>query len=131
MRFAERFRSVSREQTKDFGQVLCLAFLLGAYFTGRRWVLQAAILLLLINLVCPAVYRIFARVWFGLSILLGLVMSRVILTLVFVFLVTPVGIVRRLAGFDSLSLKKWKNGSSSVFKVRDHAFGPEDLNRPF
>ncbi len=131
MRLSDLFSDVSTEQTKDFGQVVCLGFLLGAYFSEQTWVLQTAILLLVTNLVCPVAYRVFARVWFGLSRLLGLVMSKVILALVFFLLVIPVGLARRLLGYDSLNLKKWKLDGSSVFKVRDHTFGPEDLNRPY
>ena len=41
------------------------------------------------------------------------------------------GAARRLAGADSLQLKKWKKDGSSVFKVRDGVIKPEDLANPY
>jgi multisubunit Na+/H+ antiporter MnhG subunit len=69
--------------------------------------------------------------WFGLSHLLGAVVSRIILTLLFFLLVTPVGLVRRWVGADSLQLKKWKKDRGSVFVVREGTILPKDLENPY
>jgi hypothetical protein len=72
-----------------------------------------------------------AGLWFWLSHLLGTVMSKVILTVLFFVLVTPIGLIRRLLGADTLQLKKWKKGSDSVFVVREGAVGEKDLANPY
>jgi hypothetical protein len=131
MKLSSFLKTVSKEQTKDFGMVISLACLFVAYVTHEKWALQLSILLLLINIVYSPVYKPFASVWFSLSELIGGVVSKLILTLVFALLVIPIGVLRRALGKDSLQLKKWKKDGSSVFKVRDHAYGPEDMDKPY
>lgn len=58
--------------------------------------------LVLLGLGAPAALRPVYRVWMGLALVLGTVMTRVLLTLVFVLLVVPIGFALRLAGKDLL-----------------------------
>lgn len=119
------------ERAKDTGMAMTLISLLIAYFHRSRLFLGLAILLLIIDMVCPVVYKPLARIWFGLSHLLGAIVSRIILTLLFFILVTPMGLIRRALAADPLQLKKWKKGSSSVFHVRDKTFQPADVEKPY
>lgn len=131
MKFSDLFKGASKEQTKDFGQVLSLVCLIAALYTDQKRLEQAAVALLLLNLVYPAVYRAFASIWLNFSNLLGRIVSKIILTVVFALLVIPFGLVRKLMGCDSLRLKQWKKDGSSMFKVRDYKYGPEDVSRPY
>jgi multisubunit Na+/H+ antiporter MnhG subunit len=131
MRTSNICKSVSSEQTKGFGMAICLAFLVGAYFTNERWTFQVSILLLLVTIIRPCVYKPFASVWFGLSELIGNLASKLILALLFILLVTPFGVVRRALGIDALNLRKWKKDDSSVFRVRDHVYASEDMDKPY
>ena len=58
--------------------------------------------LLALGLAEPALLRPVYRVWMGLAFALGFVMTRVILTAVFVGLVTPIGLLLRLFRKDLL-----------------------------
>ena len=72
-----------------------------------------------------------ARLWFGLSHVLGTVMSKVILSLAFFLVLTPMGLLRKALGKDSLHVACWKKGTDSVFRVRDHTFTAADIEQPF
>jgi hypothetical protein len=48
------------------------------------------------------------KLWMGLAIVLGAIVSRVILTLLFYVVVTPIGLLRRLFAGDGLGLKRDK-----------------------
>jgi len=72
-----------------------------------------------------------AVIWLGFSHLLGGVMSKILLTVVFAVVVVPIGLLRQLMGKDSMRLKSWKNGTGSVMQVRNKIFQPEDLNHPY
>ncbi len=124
-------KAVTKEQTKDFGMVISLACLLIFYFTHQKWALPVSILLLLINIIYSPIYKPLASVWFSLSELIGGVVSKMILTIVFAILVIPIAAIRRWMGKDTLQLKQWKKDGSSVFKVRDHAYRPEDMDKPY
>jgi hypothetical protein len=58
-------------------------------------------------------------------------MSRVILTVVFFLVVTPIAVIRRLCGADALQLKKWKQGRGSVFVVREGPVQGKDMENPY
>lgn len=116
---------------KDSGLALVLILLLCYQAWPRPQLMLLAIFCLLIAMTCPDLFKPFARVWFGVSALLGTVMSRVLLSILFVALVLPVGILRRAMGKDSMQLKRWKQDSGSIFQIRDHEFTAEDLEHPY
>ena len=64
--------------------------------------------------------------WMTFAILLGWVMTRVILSIVFYFIMTPIGLLTRLLGEDFLALKKsnsgsyWNNRDQSVELNQDY-----------
>ena len=124
-------KTVSRAQAVDTGMALVLVCLLLGLFRERTgWFLAAAALLVL-NMTAPALFKPAAKVWLGLAHLLGGVMSRVLLTLVFCLVVTPMGLIRRAMGRDSLRLKEFKKNDASVFQVRDTTFAAPDVEQPY
>ncbi len=124
-------RSIDRNQAKDTGMAMVLICLLVGVIGNKSVFITLAIPLLVINMIFPSVYRPVAKIWLSLSFLLGTVMSRLLLSIMFFILVTPVGLIRRIVGADSLKLKKWKKESTSVFKVRDHLFESEEIEKPY
>ena len=63
--------------------------------------------------------------------LLGTVVSKILLTLVFFGVVTPIGLARKLLGIDSLKLKDFKSGENSVMVIRNHIFTGKDIEKPY
>lgn len=124
-------KSVTTDQAKDTGMAMVLVCLLIAFFAGKPFFCGLAIPILLINMIAPNVFRPAARIWLGFSHLMGLVTSGIILSIVFVVLVLPVGLVRRAAGKDPMQLKKWKKDRASVFKTREHLFTSDDIHHPY
>ena len=119
------------DQARDTGLALVLLCLLLVYFGNRPQWVPPAIVLLVLCMVWPKAFRPLAGVWFGLSHLLGMVTSGILLTILFFALVTPVGLVRRLTGADVLQLKKWKKDDLSVFIERKGAINRERLEKPY
>jgi len=108
--------------------LLCLIVALVTQKPG--WVVSATTLLV-VNMTAPKLFIPASKLWFGLSAVLGAVMSRVILTLVFFLVLTPMGLVRRALGKDALKLAAFKQGTGSVFVTRTGPFTPADLKTPF
>jgi hypothetical protein len=124
-------KSITTNQAKDTGMAMVLICLLIAFFGGKQFFYGLAILLTLINMIWPNVFKPVAKIWLGFSHILGSVMSRIILSIIFLVLVLPVGFVRRAIGKDPLQLKKWKKDHASVFKTREHEFTSEDIKHPY
>ncbi len=122
---------VSLEEAKDTGMAMTvLSLLVGIAGAQKIW-LFIALVLLLANMVRPSVYTPVARIWLGLSRLLGTLTSKAVLTTLFILLVIPVGLLRRIMGKDSLQLKEWKRGNGSVFRIRDHKYTSDDIMNPY
>ena len=118
-------------QIKDTGLAVTLILLIILLFTKNNKLIVPAIVTHVITMTWPKFYTPVAPLWFGLSHLLGSIVSRVLLTLVFVVIVSPVGVIRRLMGIDSMGIKKWKDGNNSVFVERNHTYTRPDLEIPY
>jgi hypothetical protein len=130
-KFLSRWLSSTPEQAKDTGMAMVLICLLLGYWGKLPQFLPLSIALLILTMAWPGAFRPLAGLWFGLSHLLGNVVSKVILTALFFLLVTPVGVIRRWSKADSLQLKKWKKGSGSVFVERGGVITGKDLANPY
>jgi hypothetical protein len=122
---------VTADQCKDTGMAITLIFLLLVPLTKQYDLIYWAIGVQVLNMVKPQIYRPAAIVWYKLAELLGAVVSRIILSIVFLVVVTPVGLLRRALGKDSLKLKLFKKGHGSVMETRNHTFSADDIRKPY
>ena len=127
----ERLLSATRTQARDTGMAMALICLLLAYWGHHPKFLPLAIIILLVTMVVPQVFRPLAVLWFGLSHVMGNVVSKVVLSIIFFLVVTPIGLIRRLSGKDTMQLQQWKKDQSSVFVTREGMIRPEDLHNPY
>ncbi|MDR2438149.1 MAG: hypothetical protein LBE12_02105 [Planctomycetaceae bacterium] len=141
-----KISSIDLKKANDTGQALVLLCLIIFLFTLYHAFVVTGLIILLVNMVCPIVFKPVAVLWFGLAEILGTVVSRIVLTLVFVLLVIPVGLLRYYAGSDPMRLKEWKQSPSlpkcqkedeeagwghSVFVERNHLYTSQDLVNPY
>ena len=122
---------MTKDQSRDTGMAMVLLLLLVYLKTHRNGFLYSAIFLHIINMIIPRIYAPMAVLWLGFSHLLGTVMSRILLSLLFFGLVTPIGVLRRLLGKDSLKLRQFKASRESAMLVRNHAFVAQDIEKPY
>ena len=124
-------KNINKGQARDTGMAMVLVCLLIAIVGRKQHFTGIAAVLLVLNMVWPMLYKPVAMLWLGLAHLLGTVVSKILLTVIFIVLVTPIGLIRRLTGSDSLRLKIWKKDSHSVFKIREHTYTKEDIQTPY
>ena len=79
-----------------------------------------------LGLIIPLVLKPFYFVWMTFAAILGWVMTRVILSLVFYLVITPIGLITRILGEDFLALKK--SQSDSYWNYRDSS---KELNQNY
>ena len=102
------------------GLVLILLSLILWWF-GKTTSIYFAIvggLFIILALIAVPVLRPFHRPWMMLALLMGFVMSRVILTILFYLILTPVGIIAKIFGKKFMPLGFGKN-SSTYWEKRD------------
>ena len=123
--------TITRDQSRDTGMAMVLLLVLALLKWGRHELLIAALIVHVVNMIVPQVFRPVAIAWFGLAHLLGAVASRVLMFVVFALVVTPIGLLRRALGKDSLRLRAFRSGDESVMTVRNHTFTAGDLEKPY
>jgi hypothetical protein len=124
-------QKIGKDQSRDTGMAMVLLALLLFALTRRDWLLYAALVLHVVNMTVPQIYRPLAVVWLGFSHLLGLVVSKVVLTVIFYLVVTPIGTLRKLMGKDSLRLRAFRASEESAMVERNHLFVARDIETPY
>ena len=124
-------KKMTKDQSRDTGMAMVLLLLLIYLKTRRDGLVYAAMILHVVNMIVPRVYAPVAVLWLGLSHVLGTIISKVLLSILFFGLVTPIGVLRRLFGKDSLKLRAFKANKESAMSVRNHLFVGRDIERPY
>jgi hypothetical protein len=122
----------SRAELRRFGLIMAAAAgVIGgiAWWTGAdtvRWWLIAAAVLLCCSLLLPVVLWPFQKLWMAFAVIMGHIMTRVILALLFYLVVTPLGLTMRLLGKDPL-MRRFDPSAASYWIPREP--GTEESSR--
>ena len=122
---------INKEQAKDTGLAMILILLLFTYIGKYDNLILPAIAVLILTMTWPTIFAPLAKVWFGLSHFLGSIVSKILLSIIFFVLVTPVGLLRQKMGADAMKVRLWKKGKDSVFVTRNRTYSAEDLSKPY
>jgi Saxitoxin biosynthesis operon protein SxtJ len=113
----------TRRQLRDFGLLVGGIFgviglwpLLWRQQSPRLWAVTLAVVLVLPALVAPRVLTPAYRAWMKLAEVLAWINTRIVLGVVFYGVVTPIGLVMRLAGHDPMRRRFDQGGES--YRVR-------------
>jgi len=104
--------------------VLVAALIIFFWIYEKKVFLLAALLLAFIAMTSDLLTDLISRAWFRLSELLGKVMSKVILSLVYFVVLLPAALLFRLTGKDQLQLNR---KGDSYFYRRDHQYTKKDI----
>jgi hypothetical protein len=124
-------KTISKKEATDTGMAMALICLLLGHFTKHDFYYMLAIPVLVLDMTFPMFYYPFAIVWLGLTNLLGSVISRVLISVVYLLILFPIGVIRRLMGKDSLNLNGFKKDTKSVMVTRNYQFTSKDIINPF
>lgn len=123
--------AITKDQAKDSGMAIVLILLVIGLFTEEEIYFKIAAGVLLMDMIFPMFYYPFAIFWFGISGIMGSIVSKVLLLVIYLIILLPVALWRRLLGKDSLLLKGFKKNSESVMRSRNHIYEASDLENPF
>jgi len=116
------------------GKVLEAILTIAAVLLGLFYILEIEILLpialglMLVGLLSKWLSAKIIWLWYKLSEVMGYVMSRVILSIVFFFFLFPIAVLYRLFTSDSLNLK---NKGDTTYTSRNHTYTATDLENPW
>ena len=117
---------ITPRHCSESGIALALIFVIAGLLTGSGLFYKITAAILVIDLVMPGLFRPFAFCWFNLSVWLGFLTSKILLSVIFILFIIPVALLRKMGGKDRLMLKEFKRDDSSVFtdrNITDHQPG--------
>jgi hypothetical protein len=123
--------TLTAKQISDAGMALVFIFLVLELFLQNGYFYKIAILLLLINMIVPKIFYPFAVMWNSISKVIGAIISKLLLAIIFVLIVIPVGLIRRLSGKDPMLTNSFKRKVQSVMISRDHCYSSYDIEKPY
>ena len=128
-------KKIPKKQLREFGFLIGfgLPLIIGwliPYLTGhafRAWTLWISVPTLVIGIISPRSLQKPFQAWMQLGHLLGYVNSRIVLGIVFLFVLQPISFVMRAFGYDPLRSKK-----SNLLSFKEGKKGTKvDLKRIF
>ncbi|MDD5167827.1 MAG: SxtJ family membrane protein [Syntrophales bacterium] len=108
--------------------VLTLAFLIAYLIFGSKWLLGISILLCAGNAFESRVSNAIAQYWMRFASFLGKINSRIILTLMFFLVLTPIALLYRIMNREKVD-HFLKNNRDSYFDDVEKSFGKEDFEK--
>ena len=105
--------------------ILCAGFCLIAWRFHTLYLAVFALVLLGLGLASPFMLRSITSAWLWFGEKMGAVMSRVILAIIFIFILTPIAILYRLFS------KKQSPNPPSYFVDKNHQYTPADMDKLF
>lgn len=122
------------KELRKFGFVVLIGFaIIGAIFffasktSSAYYLWGIGVVLGFPGLTGTAIALPFYLIWMGVAFIIGNIMSRLIMFVIFFAVVTPLGIIMRLTGRDRLKLKK---SNDSTYWV-DVPTGEQDYQQQF
>ena len=110
-------KDIKISTNKSFGLVFFVVFFLISVYpllnaeNIRFWSLIVAIIFLTLGLLNSKILTPLNKIWFKFGLLLGSIVSPIVMSIIFFFVVTPISLIMRILGKDILNLK-WNNSKS-------------------
>jgi hypothetical protein len=121
-----KFADIELPSNKKFGYFFTVVFaVVGAYFFWKAssslsyFLFGLSALFAVITLLKADALLPLNKLWMGLGLLIGMVVSPIVLGLIFFVLFTPISLVMKLVGRDELRLKRVERQSYWKPKIAD------------
>ena len=115
-------KDIKISTNKSFGLVFFVVFFLISVYpllnagNIRFWSLIVAIIFLTLGLLNSKILTPLNKIWFKFGLLLGSIVSPIVMSVIFFFVVTPISSIMRILGKDILNLKRNNNNTYWIEK---------------
>lgn len=126
-----------KKELRQFGYTMGIVLgVLGLLFLWREkewypYFIALSVVFLFLAFALPLLLKPLQKFWMTLAVLLGWFMTRVILSVLFYLVITPIGLIMRISGKDFLSRKLEKNSDSYWIPKQEVTGSKEDYEKQF
>ena len=108
--------------------VIILLLLLSIFFKNMIWV-YAAIAISVISILSSFVTHLLHTLWIGLTEFIGKINAWIILSVVFIFILIPISILKKWFGKQEIILKR--GDLTTTFQLRNKTYSSDDFENPW
>ena len=126
-----------KKEFKKFGITMAVVFSLISIFlfwkeySNAIYFLSIAVIFLVFALLFPKLLKYLYNIWMTFAAIMGYFMSRLILSLIFIIMFAPVGIITRLIRKDILKMKIDKSAESYWILREKGSFSPKSIENQY
>ena len=130
-------KEVTTKELRSFGLIMA-GMLIGLFgfffpwvfdFTYPAWPWYVALAFAIPAIFLPQSLKYPFKLWMFIGHILGWINTRIILTIVFFFLFTPMGMVARLFGYDPLRLKR--DPKATTYRIKSEQQENKGMEHPY
>jgi hypothetical protein len=125
----KKLNKISKRSNITFGILFFILFLIISLYplksdgVIRVWSIILSLIFLIITIIRPNLFIFLNKLWIQFGILLGKIISPIVMSLVFFFVVTPIGILLRIFKKDVMGLKRgaytyWINREDKIQSMK-------------
>lgn len=119
------FKMSDKEKNIKNVALIAFGFLILFLIFGKSYLIYASLFLLLISILSETLSQKISRIWMKISQLLGMIVSKTMLFLVFFLILTPLALAYRIFNRNPLLIKK--TSQKSYYIQREHLYSPSDF----
>ena len=126
----------SRKDLKNFGFTIgFILLIIGVFLFVREkglfvYLFSIGSILIILGGIVPVLLRPFYKVWMTFAVIIGWIMTRIILSVLFFSIITIIGLFTRLLGKDFLNLNSESNESYWNIRNKEHELN-QDYEKQF
>lgn len=125
------FSKIPEKQYLETGVILMIVLVIAGLFTNQQVYYLISLITGVTAILMPAVFHPVAFLWFGFSKVIGTVMSKMLMGIIYYLIITPVALFRKLTGKDTLKLTQLKKNRTTVFIERSHTYDSTDMTHHY
>ena len=126
----------SKKDLKSFGLTIgFILLIIGVFLLFREkesfiYFLSIGSILIATGVIAPAILKPIYKIWMTFAVIIGWIMTRIILSVLFFSIITIIGLFTRLLGKDFLNLQLKSNESYWNIRNKDHELN-QDYEKQF
>ena len=127
----------TKKELREFGLTVGIVFaLIGGLFYWRGkdhyfYFVIVSFMLLILGLIAPLVLKPIQKIWMAVALIIGFVMTRIILCVLFYLVITPISLLGKLSGRDQLSLKFDRKASTYWIPRKKEKYNKANYEKQF
>lgn len=126
-----------KKELNQFGKTIGIMLVLisiGLFFIENKFFFFfsiAGLIFILTGIILPFLLLPFQKLWMAIAVVLGFLSTRIILTFLFYFIMTPIKLIAKLFGNSFLDLKFETDKSSYWNKRKEQSYNSLDSEKQF